>query len=198
MFAVAALLLAQPAQFQSAPRPDEEVAVVTTNAGQFVLMFYPEIAPKTVANFKALVKEGFYDGTRFHRCIPGFVIQGGDPNSKNVFQYKDWGEGGHMVNGKEQTIPAEFGTTLQHWRGVLSMARSEDPNSASSQFFVCVADVHRLDNRYAAFGRVVKGMDVVDKIVASGPTEKAKNGQVPMPKAVVLRWAELKLWKDVK
>ena len=196
ILAPAVVPLATQQSFTTDPKPDEEVAVFRTDAGSFTLMFYPEVAPKTVANFKALVKEGFYDGTRFHRCIPGFVIQGGDPNSKDATKYKDWGEGGHIVNGKEQTIPGEFGKVLRHWRGVLSMARSEDVNSASSQFFVCTADVFRLDGRYAAFGRVVEGMDTVDKIVATGPTEKKKNGQVPKWKAVLVRFARLMPWKD--
>lgn len=194
----AVLALAAAQAFTADPGPNDEVAVFTTHAGNIVMMFYPDVAPKHVANFKVLVKSGFYDGTRFHRCIPGFVIQGGDPNSKDIFKYKEWGEGGNIADGKEVTVPGEFGKVLQHWRGVLSMARAEDVNSASSQFFVCVADVHRLDGRYSAFGRVVRGMDVVDRIVATGPTEKEKNGQVPMWKAATLRWATLTTWAEAQ
>lgn len=180
------------------PELQEEVAVFDTSAGKFVLMFYPEISPKHVENFKSLVGEGFYNGTRFHRCIPGFVIQGGDPFSADLAKANEWGTGGKMVDGKERTVPAEFNLKLSHTRGVLSMARSEDPNSASSQFFVCVADVVRLDNKYSTFGRVVKGMEVVDAIVATGPADRAQNGKVPTEKAVVVNSAKLMKWEAAK
>lgn len=118
---------------------------------------YEDIAPKTVENFVKLIEEGFYDGLKFHRCIPKFMIQGGDPK-------------GNGTGGPGYTIPGEFShngfeNNLKHERGVLSMARATDPNSAGSQFFIMVADAPHLDGDYAAFGRITEGMDVADKIV---------------------------------
>ena len=135
-----------------------EIAVVETTLGSFELEFLQNKAPGHVKNFKDLANKGFYDGTTFHRVIPGFMIQGGDPNSKSE------NRSSHGMGGPGYTIKAEFNDT-PHDRGVLSMARSQDPNSAGSQFFVVVKDSHFLDNQYTAFGRVVNGMDVVDKIV---------------------------------
>ena len=122
----------------------------------------PEAAPKTVANFESLVKEGFYDGLTFHRVIPGFMIQGGDPL-------------GNGMGGSEKKIPGEFrangfANPIKHERGVISMARAYDPNSASSQFFIMHANAPHLDGQYAAFGKVVSGIEVVDEI-ASIPTD---------------------------
>ncbi len=141
-----------------------DVAVVTTTAGVMVLEFYPEIAPNHVANFKKLAKQGFYDGTCFHRVIPGFMIQGGDPNTKDDNQKNTWGMGGPGYN-----VNAEF-SSKHHARGILSMARSSDPNSAGSQFFICHADAGNLDGQYTVFGNLIKGFDVLDKI-ATTPTE---------------------------
>src|SRR5439155_3469914 len=115
-----------------------------------------------------LAEKGFYNGTKFHRCIPGFMIQGGDPNTKNDAP-STWGMG-----GSEKRVPAEF-SSIKHKRGIVSMARSSDPNSASSQFFIMVADYPSLDNQYSVFGQVTKGMDVADKIVS------AKTGQQDRP-----------------
>lgn len=128
-------------------------------AGDIKLELFPKIAPKHVNNFDSLVSVNFYDGTVFHRVIPGFMIQGGDPNSKD--QPKNmWGMG-----AKGQTkVEAEFNDT-EHVRGVLSAARSQDPNSATSQFFICVDDATFLDGKYTAYGQVLEGMDVVDAIV---------------------------------
>ena len=141
-----------------------EVAIITTSEGVMVLEFYPEVAPGHVANFKKLARSGFYDGTCFHRVIPGFMIQGGDPNTKNEAAKNSWGQGGPGYN-----INAEF-NSKHHARGILSMARATDPNSAGSQFFICHADAGNLDGQYTVFGNLIKGFDVLDKIAAT-PTE---------------------------
>ncbi len=135
-----------------------EIAVIETTMGNIELEFLDDVAPGHVKNFKDLANKGFYDGTIFHRVIPGFMIQGGDPNSKNEDRSM------HGVGGPGYTINAEFNDT-PHDRGILSMARSQDPNSAGSQFYIVVKDSHFLDGQYTAFGRVLKGMDVADKIV---------------------------------
>ena len=132
------------------------------NGGVITLELYPEIAPKTVANFEKLVKEGFYDGLIFHRGIAGFMIQGGDPTGTGMGGAKEKLEGEFAANG--------FNNTLSHDRGVISMARSQSFNSASSQFFIMHEDGHFLDGQYAAFGKVVSGIEVVDEI-ASVPTD---------------------------
>ena len=137
-----------------------EIAVIETTLGNIELEFLEDKAPGHVKNFKDLSKKGFYDGTIFHRVIPGFMIQGGDPNSKS----EDRSAPG--TGGPGYTTTAEFNDT-PHDRGVLSMARSQDPNSAGSQFFIVVKDAHFLDGKYTAFGRVLSGMDVADKIVDS-------------------------------
>lgn len=134
------------------------VAVIETMHGTIKLKFFEDIAPQHVKNFKDLAGKGFYDGTTFHRVIPGFMIQGGDPNSKSDNRST------HGTGGPGYSIDAEFNDT-RHERGVLSMARSQDPNSAGSQFFICVQDSFFLDGQYTAFGKVMEGMDVVDKIV---------------------------------
>lgn len=135
-----------------------KVAVIETNLGTIKFKFLSDKAPGHVENFEKLAKKGFYDGTRFHRVIPGFMIQGGDPNSKS-------GNRATMGTGDPgYKIKAEFNDT-KHIRGIVSMARSSDPDSAGSQFFICVDDASFLDNKYTAFGQVVSGMDVVDKIV---------------------------------
>ncbi len=136
--------------------------------GDIVIELYPDIAPKHCHNFDSLVAIKYYDGTAFHRVIPGFMIQGGDPNSKN--KPKDTWGGGDPTQTK---VPAEFNPT-PHKRGILSAARTPDPNSATSQFFICVADAPYLDNQYTVYGAVLTGMDVVDKIVSS-PRDKKDN-----------------------
>ena len=136
------------------------VTITMENGKQIKLELYPEYAPKTVENFLKLVKEGFYDGLTFHRIIPGFMIQGGDPK-------------GNGTGGSKEKIPGEFKqngfpqNTLKHTRGVISMARAYDPNSASSQFFIMHADAPHLDGAYAAFGKVVEGIETVDEIAAT-------------------------------
>jgi len=143
-----------------------EVAIITTSEGVMVLEFYPDLAPNHVANFKKLARQGFYDGQCFHRVIKGFMIQGGDPNTKDDARKNAWGQG-----GPGYTINAEF-NAKHHARGILSMARTPDPNSAGSQFFICHGDCGQLDNQYTVFGNLIKGFDVLDKI-ANTPTEEA-------------------------
>ncbi len=136
----------------------ETQAVIETKLGSITLKFFPDVAPGHVKNFVDLAKKGFYDGTTFHRVIPGFMIQGGDPNSKNADKSR------HGMGGPGYTIKAEF-NSRPHKRGTLSMARSSNPDSAGSQFFICVKDSAFLDRQYTVFGEVVSGMEVADKIV---------------------------------
>jgi len=135
-------------------------AVIETKFGEIEIEFLPDKAPGHVKNFLDLARKGFYDGTTFHRVIPGFMIQGGCPNTKDAKASKS----SHGTGGPGHTVKAEFNDT-SHKRGVVSMARAQDPNSAGSQFFVCVADSTFLDRQYTAFGRVARGLEVVDKIV---------------------------------
>lgn len=134
-------------------------AIMKTKFGEMEIVFFPDKAPKHVENFITLAKSGFYNGTIFHRVIPGFMIQGGDPNTKDPNKQETYGQG-----GPSQRLKAEF-NDISHKRGILSMARTSDPNSAGSQFFIVVKDSNFLDGQYTAFGEVVKGMDVADKIV---------------------------------
>jgi len=140
-----------------------EVAVIKTSEGEMIAEFWTDVAPKTVENFKKLAKEGFYDGTCFHRVIKGFMVQGGDPLTKDPAKEAQWGTGdpGYKIN-------AEF-NDRSHVRGVLSMARSQDPNSAGSQFFICHGNPSFLDKQYTTFGKLIKGDDVLEKI-ATTPT----------------------------
>jgi len=133
---------------------------IQTKFGDIAIEFFPDAAPKTVENFKKLANSGFYDGLVFHRIVPGFVIQGGDPNTKSIANKGRWGTG-----GPGWTVKAEFNKN-KHSRGALSMARSQDPNSAGSQFFIVLKDANFLDGQYTVFGRVTSGMDAVDKIAA--------------------------------
>lgn len=133
-------------------------AVIETKFGEIELKFFPDVAPGHVDNFLKLAREGFYDGVLFHRVIPGFMIQGGDPNTKGP------DKGSYGMGGPGYTIKAEF-NERPHKRGALSMARAQDPDSAGSQFFIVVKDSPFLDNQYTVFGEVVSGMDVADKIV---------------------------------
>jgi cyclophilin family peptidyl-prolyl cis-trans isomerase len=145
----------------------ETTAIIETKFGNIELKFYPDVAPNHVNNFIELAKKGFYDGTLFHRVIPNFMIQGGDPNTKNPDRSK------HGMGGPGHTVKAEF-NNKPHKRGTLSMARSAHPDSAGSQFFICVADAPFLNQKYTAFGEVVSGMEVADKIV-SQPRDKSDN-----------------------
>jgi cyclophilin family peptidyl-prolyl cis-trans isomerase len=134
--------------------------IISSNLGDIKLEFYPEHAPKTVENFRELANRGFYDGLIFHRIVPNFVIQGGDPNTRDLNNRTRWGTGGPGRN-----IKAEFNKN-KHSRGTLSMARSQDPDSAGSQFFIVLKDSNFLDGQYTVFGRVISGMDIVDKIAS--------------------------------
>ena len=133
-------------------------ANIETNHGKISFELLPDLAPETVRNFEKLTKDGFYDGTLFHRVIPGFMIQGGDPNTKTDNK-GSWGMGGPGYN-----VKAEF-SSRSHLRGIVSMARAQDPNSAGSQFFIVTSDSAFLDRQYTVFGQVKEGMDVADKIV---------------------------------
>ena len=148
-------------------------AVISTQVGDIVLEFFDDIAPKHVESFKLHVQNGYYNGTTFHRVIPGFMVQGGDPLTKSEDRSRH-GTGGNAakyfgigIESEDSTwdLPAEFSAT-PHARGILSMARSNNPDSGGSQFFICVADARFLDNQYTVFGKVVSGMDVVDTIVS--------------------------------
>ncbi len=133
-------------------------AIIETNLGTIAFKLLPDLAPETVRNFEKLARDGFYNGTLFHRVIPGFMIQGGDPNTKSGNK-STWGTG-----GPGYTIKAEF-SSRSHHRGIVSMARAQDPNSAGSQFFIVTTDSTFLDRQYTVFGEVIEGMDVADKIV---------------------------------
>ena len=141
---------------------------IETNHGNISFNLLPELAPEHVRNFVKLANEGFYDGTLFHRVIPGFMIQGGDPNTKDPNRKSEWGMG-----GPGYTINAEF-NSRSHLRGIVSMARSTDPNSAGSQFFIMHANNPGLDHEYTVFGEVTEGMDTVDKIA-----ELPREGECP-------------------
>ncbi len=145
----------------------EEVAVIETTKGTIEIAFMADKAPGHVKNFKDLANKKFYDGTTFHRVIPGFMIQGGDPNSKSP------DKSSHGMGGPGYSIKAEF-NDVSHKRGIVSMARSSDPNSAGSQFYIVVKDSTFLDGQYTVFGKVIKGMDVVDQIV-SAPRDRRDN-----------------------
>ena len=135
-----------------------EVAVIKTSEGDMVVQFWTDAAPNTIDNFKKLARQGFYNGTIFHRIVKGFMIQGGDPNSKDPAKEDSYGAGSPGYK-----IKAEF-NDHSHERGVISMAREPDPDSAGSQFFICLAPVTRLDHQYTTFGKLIKGDDVLEKI----------------------------------
>ncbi|MGZ4974822.1 MAG: peptidylprolyl isomerase [Limisphaerales bacterium] len=157
-----------------------EVAVIKTSEGDMVVQFWTDAAPNTVENFKKLARQGFYDGTIFHRIVKEFMIQGGDPNSKDSAKESSYGQGGPGYN-----IKAEF-NDHSHDRGVISMARGPDPDSAGSQFFICLAPVHRLDHQYTTFGKLIKGQDVLEKI-GDIPVTKNSMGEPSKPsKRVVI------------
>ena len=162
---------------------EEKVAIISTKFGDMVVEFYDDVAPMHVESFKILADEGYFDGTTFHRVIPGFVIQGGDPNSKDEDRMND-GTGGRAGKffgiGREEDsnswmIPAEF-NDKDHVKGTLSMARSSNPNSGSSQFFICHAATPQLNNQYTVFGQVIEGLDVIDQIVYSETPKKQNPG----------------------
>jgi peptidyl-prolyl cis-trans isomerase B (cyclophilin B) len=181
LLACAALVLAQaPAADKpkdaSKPAADasQEVAIIDTTDGEMVIEFWPDVAPKTVENFKSLARAGFYNGTSFHRIIKGFMIQGGDPFTKDPGKEALYGQGGPGHN-----VKAEF-NDHKHVRGVISMARSANPDSAGSQFFICDAPAPSLDRKYTAFGKLIKGDDVLTKI-ASTPVVRSPSGEPSKP-----------------
>ena len=186
-----------PKPLKDSPSPGDEVAVLDTDRGRIVFMFYPERAPKTVENFKSLAKRGFYDGTRFHRVLVGFMIQGGDPLSKDLSKADLWGSGGNMdASGQQINVPAEF-SEIKHVRGIVSMARGNDPNSASSEFFIVHKDSPHLDLQYSAFGKVVEGMDVVDQIAEKSPVKPPtpRGDGIVFPKyATVVKKVTIQAW----
>lgn len=164
------LLAAPTARAQDA----KEVAVLKTSAGEMVVEFWPEVAPKTVENFQKLAKDGFYNGTAFHRIIKGFMIQGGDPLTKDASQEARWGTGDPGYK-----IKAEF-NERKHERGVLSMARSANPDSAGCQFFICLDAAPFLDGKYTTFGKVIKGEDVLLKL-GDSPVAPSASGEPSKP-----------------
>ena len=142
-----------------------DIGVIQTTKGTIRVSFFPEVAPNHVENFKKLATEGFYDGLIFHRVIPGFMIQGGCPNTRSEDRSR------HGTGGPGHHVKAEFNKT-RHTRGILSMARSSDPDSAGSQFFIMVADAPSLDGQYSAFGTVTEGIEVVEAIVSADRDQK--------------------------
>lgn len=158
-FAAGPVVAADKAAAEKAEAPRGPRAIIKTKFGDIEVKFFSDVAPKHVENFIKLAKEGFYNGTIFHRVIPGFMIQGGDPNTKDTLKKDAYGQG-----GPGYTIKAEF-SDVPHKRGIVSMARANDPNSAGSQFFIVVEDSRFLDNKYSVFGEVTKGIGVADKIV---------------------------------
>jgi peptidyl-prolyl cis-trans isomerase B (cyclophilin B) len=184
---VAALLLSS-AVFAAEEKKEEktsmntlkEVAIIKTSEGEMVVQFWTDAAPNTIQNFKKLARQGFYDGTIFHRIVKEFMIQGGDPNSKDPAKEESYGQGGPGYK-----IKAEF-NDHSHERGVISMARGPDPDSAGSQFFICLAPVHRLDHQYTTFGKLIKGEDVLEKI-GDIPVTRNSAGEISKPtKRVVI------------
>ncbi len=156
---VVSMSAAETTQSPKAETPKGPRAIIKTKFGDIEIKFYSDVAPKHVENFIKLAKSGFYNGTIFHRVIPGFMIQGGDPNTKDTLKKDIYGQG-----GPGHTIKAEF-SDIPHKRGIVSMARAADPDSAGSQFFIVVEDSRFLDRKYTVFGEVTKGIGVADKIV---------------------------------
>ena len=173
VFLIPILILTIVGVFLMTYEKESEVAVISTNFGDMVVEFYPDLAPMHVESFIALTNEEYFNGTTFHRVIPGFVIQGGDPNSRNEnrMTHGTGGRAGKFFGiGNEEDpntwlIPQEFNPT-PHVKGILSMARTNDPNSASSQFFICHDNASFLDNNYTVFGKVIDGLDIIDMIVS--------------------------------
>ncbi len=166
------------------------LATLQTDMGDITLKFFYDKAPRHVTNFVDLAGSGFYDGTMFHRVIPGFMIQGGDPNTKKAEDpMHSYGTGGNVVDGREVRVKAEF-NDISHKRGIVSMARSQSPDSASSQFFIVVKDSTFLDNQYSAFGEVVSGLEVADKIANSPRNAADRPNQAIRIKKVLLTQAK--------
>ena len=169
-----------------------ELASVKTSEGEMVVQFWADAAPNTVENFKKLAREGFYEGTIFHRIVKGFMIQGGDPNTKDPAKENSYGQGGPGYQ-----IKAEFNDHF-HQRCVISMARSSDPDSAGSQFFICLAPVPGLDRQYTTFGKLIKGDDVLGKI-GDTPVTRNRTGENSQPtKRVVVEKIDIVPANSVK
>jgi peptidyl-prolyl cis-trans isomerase B (cyclophilin B) len=169
-----------------------EVALIKTSEGEMVVQFWTDAAPNTIENFKKLARQGFYDGTIFHRIVKDFMIQGGDPNSKDPAKENSYGQGGPGYK-----LNAEF-NDHPHDRGVISMARAADPDSAGSQFFICLAPVHRLDHQYTTFGKLIKGDDVLEKI-GNIPVERNAQGEPSKPtKRIVIESIKIVPTEPVK
>jgi peptidyl-prolyl cis-trans isomerase B (cyclophilin B) len=158
---------------KNAPANANEVALIKTSEGAMVVQFWSDAAPETIQNFKKLARAGFYNGTSFHRIMKGFMIQGGDPYTKDPAKEKQYGDG-----GPGYTIKAEFNQHA-HQRGVISMAREKGPDTAGSQFFICLAPIPRLDGKYTTFGKLIRGDEVLTKI---GDTIVIKNAAGEMSK----------------
>jgi len=152
----------------------KEVAIIKTSAGEMTLDFWADVAPKTVENFKTLARKGYYDGTAFHRIVKGFMIQGGDPLTKDLGKEDEWGTGGPGYQ-----VKAEF-NDRSHQRGVISMARSQHPDSAGSQFFLCLGDASFLNHKYTAFGQLSQGDDVLGRI-GDTPVRAGNGGERSKP-----------------
>jgi len=178
--ALVAAAVAEENKETSPMNPSSEVAVIKTNEGEMVIEFWSDAAPKTVENFKKLARSGFYDGTTFHRIVKGFMIQGGDPNSKDPAKENSYGQGGPGYK-----VKAEF-NNHSHERGVISMARGPDPDSAGSQFFICLAPAPRLDGQYTTFGKLIKGDDVLEKIGDTPVTRNSMGENSKPTKRVVI------------
>ena len=161
-------------------------AIIKTKFGDIHFKFYPDVAPKHVDNFIRLAKSGFYDGTIFHRVVPGFMIQGGDPNTKSSLRKDTYGQGGPKdEKGNPVFLKAEFSDT-PHKRGIVSMARASEPDTAGSQFFIVVEPSHFLDGKYTAFGEVTKGLGIADRIVVLPRNERdLPNERIEMTVTIV-------------
>ncbi len=164
----------RPTGITTGSRVDTEMAVISTTEGDMTIAFRSDMAPGTVENFKKLARSGYYEGTNFHRVMRNFMIQGGDPLTKDPARMGEWGTGGPGYK-----LKAEF-NDISHRRGVVSMARSGDPDSAGSQFFICHGNATFLDGKYTAFGKLVEGDDVLDRI-ATAPVQ----GERPLRPVVI-------------
>jgi len=171
-------VLAEVAMTPAEPVAEDETATIETPFGKMTVRFFTEEAPNHAANFKRLAKAGYYNGTTFHRIIPGFVIQGGDILSRDDNRNNDG------TGGPGYTVDAEF-NSIHHRMGILSMARAMDPNSAGSQFFVCAGDIPHLDNKYTVFGEVTEGLEVIERIV-NQPRDQRDNPKAAIPMYVYM------------
>src|SRR5713226_2042153 len=169
-----------------------EVAAIKTSEGEMVIEFWKDAAPNTIENFKKLARAGFYNGTIFHRIVKGFMIQGGDPNSKDPGKENKYGQGGPGYK-----IKAEF-NHHSHERGVISMAREPDPDSAGSQFFICLGPVPQLDHQYTTFGKLIKGDDVLGKIGDTSVTRNSMGENSKPTKRVTIEKIDIVTAESVK